>query len=756
MNFLHPAIAWAGLASVALPIVIHLLFRRRRVSVEWAAMELLREAVRRTNRRLKFEQWLVLALRCLTLLAAGLAIAVPVLDASTIGGEIRRLVVVVVDNGPASGLRGGAESELARVLDEVRAQLAERGARDRVAVVLASTPVALALAPTADAAAIEQALARIETSQTPSELKDALALANATIGAEKASGEIPRIVVASAFRQSSVRPGVELAAARAEDASASSDAPSEASGGTPGAPRTEVIALVPAQDVPTDARVSRVEARPSPTGEAVLVRAVIAREGASLEAGQTFVRVAAAGMSTPAARAVMWEKGQSEATVDFQLVPAGLAEGTRRIGVAVTIEDDALAAGNAGFAAVDVRRDLEIGVIGRRTALDATDLERVPASLWVARALSPAVGSGMRVREIDPSSCDARALLGLDAVVLARPDLVAPAGCEALGRFALDGGVVIVLPAGESLAQSWGQAVFARLSVPVRIAAEAVDREPALRLAEEQQPSALLGAIGPEIAALVAPIESRRVAALSGFAKGEIVLANADGTPFIVAQAPRRDDGRAERGMVIAFAAAPELLWTNLPVKPLMVPLFQELARAGIQIAAGRNEVAVGEALVGEASAVMRGDGGATITLDEEGRSREVVRTAGVWRSDAGAVVAANLRPSSLVLAPNAEDVVRSALAPIGEVRFRAAASDGGAPASAARASSDWSFGLLVAALALLLVEGVLSRAFSHASVRRSAPVGAAVAIVGRVQTRGAAPTPAATASTGAVSGGRA
>lgn len=753
MNFLHPAIAWAGLASVALPIVIHLLFRRRRVSVEWAAMELLREAVRRTNRRLKFEQWLVLALRCLTLLAAGLAIAVPVLDASTIGGEIRRLVVVVVDNGPASGLRGGAESELARVLDEVRAQLAERGARDRVAVVLASTPVALALAPTADAAAIEQALARIETSQTPSELKDALALANATIGAEKASGEIPRIVVASAFRQSSVRPGVELAAARAEDASASSD---PASGGTPGAPRTEVIALVPAQDVPTDARVSRVEARPSPTGEAVLVRAVIAREGASLEAGQTFVRVAAAGMSTPAARAVMWEKGQSEATVDFQLVPAGLAEGTRRIGVAVTIEDDALAAGNAGFAAVDVRRDLEIGVIGRRTALDATDLERVPASLWVARALSPAVGSGMRVREIDPSSCDARALLGLDAVVLARPDLVAPAGCEALGRFALDGGVVIVLPAGESLAQSWGQAVFARLSVPVRIAAEAVDREPALRLAEEQQPSALLGAIGPEIAALVAPIESRRVAALSGFAKGEIVLANADGTPFIVAQAPRRDDGRAERGMVIAFAAAPELLWTNLPVKPLMVPLFQEFARAGIQIAAGRNEVAVGEALVGEASAVMRGDGGATITLDEEGRSREVVRTAGVWRSDAGAVVAANLRPSSLVLAPNAEDVVRSALAPIGDVRFRAAAADGGAPASAARASSDWSFGLLVAALALLLVEGVLSRVFSHASVRRSAPVGAAVAIVGRVQTRGAAPTPAATASTGAVSGGRA
>ena len=49
MSFLHPAIAWAGVAAVALPIIIHLLFRRRRVSIEWAAMELLREAVRRID-----------------------------------------------------------------------------------------------------------------------------------------------------------------------------------------------------------------------------------------------------------------------------------------------------------------------------------------------------------------------------------------------------------------------------------------------------------------------------------------------------------------------------------------------------------------------------------------------------------------------------------------------------------------------------------------------------------------------------------
>ena len=103
MTFLHPGIAVATAAAVALPIIIHLLFRRRRVAMDWAAMELLREAVRRTNRKLKFEQWLVLPLRCLALVAAGLAIAVPIFSAESTNRETRRLVMLVVDNGATRG-----------------------------------------------------------------------------------------------------------------------------------------------------------------------------------------------------------------------------------------------------------------------------------------------------------------------------------------------------------------------------------------------------------------------------------------------------------------------------------------------------------------------------------------------------------------------------------------------------------------------------------------------------------------------------
>ena len=45
MTFGSPGLALAAVAAVALPILIHLLFRRRRRPVEWAAMELLRRAL---------------------------------------------------------------------------------------------------------------------------------------------------------------------------------------------------------------------------------------------------------------------------------------------------------------------------------------------------------------------------------------------------------------------------------------------------------------------------------------------------------------------------------------------------------------------------------------------------------------------------------------------------------------------------------------------------------------------------------------
>ncbi len=72
----NPALALGG-AAVASPILIHLLSRRRFRVVRWAAMDFLLAAYRRNRRRVRMEQWLLLAIRCLIVLLFALMVARP-------------------------------------------------------------------------------------------------------------------------------------------------------------------------------------------------------------------------------------------------------------------------------------------------------------------------------------------------------------------------------------------------------------------------------------------------------------------------------------------------------------------------------------------------------------------------------------------------------------------------------------------------------------------------------------------------------
>ncbi|MCE9545815.1 MAG: BatA domain-containing protein [Planctomycetia bacterium] len=70
-------LAWLPLAAA--PVLIHLWNRRKYRQVTWAAMEYLLAAMARSSRRMRIEQWLLLAVRTLALLLAVLAISQPLL-----------------------------------------------------------------------------------------------------------------------------------------------------------------------------------------------------------------------------------------------------------------------------------------------------------------------------------------------------------------------------------------------------------------------------------------------------------------------------------------------------------------------------------------------------------------------------------------------------------------------------------------------------------------------------------------------------
>src|SRR4051812_6958961 len=99
MTFLNPSLAFAGLACISLPILIHLLMRRRRKPIVWAAMRFLMEAYKRHKRRLRLEQLLLLAARCLLVALIGLALGRPLLRAAgVIGGRGAIVAYLLVDN----------------------------------------------------------------------------------------------------------------------------------------------------------------------------------------------------------------------------------------------------------------------------------------------------------------------------------------------------------------------------------------------------------------------------------------------------------------------------------------------------------------------------------------------------------------------------------------------------------------------------------------------------------------------------------
>jgi hypothetical protein len=76
-TFLYPWLAVAGAVAATVPLIVHLLNRRRFYVVHWAAMDFLREALTRSRRLIELRDLLLLLLRVCCLLAFGLALARP-------------------------------------------------------------------------------------------------------------------------------------------------------------------------------------------------------------------------------------------------------------------------------------------------------------------------------------------------------------------------------------------------------------------------------------------------------------------------------------------------------------------------------------------------------------------------------------------------------------------------------------------------------------------------------------------------------
>ncbi len=101
MGFVQASLL-AGLGAVAVPVIVHLLFRRRARPVDLGTLRFLKIAVRQDTRRRKLKRWLLLALRvaCVALLV--LLFARPYRSESTSGGTTG-LTILLIDRSASMG-----------------------------------------------------------------------------------------------------------------------------------------------------------------------------------------------------------------------------------------------------------------------------------------------------------------------------------------------------------------------------------------------------------------------------------------------------------------------------------------------------------------------------------------------------------------------------------------------------------------------------------------------------------------------------
>lgn len=745
MAFLNPILAIVGLACVAVPILIHILLRRRRRPIAWGAMKFLLEAYRQQRRRLRFEQWLLLASRCLLVALLALAVGKPVVGAAgRLGPGGPRTLYLLVDNSLTSGARDeSGKIALDRHKDRALALLREldpaRG--DRAGILALGGPAEGALLPaTTDLEAAASAVRDLAGTASACDWSGALALLRDQ-ASEKSPG-LRQAAILSEFRLGGLDARGSMPAALGEG--------------------FRTLATLPATGVPTNVSIAgmRVLAGVVIAGEdesSVPVRVELRRSGAGVGAGGVTTLVVGAwtpGMPDSGAREsrtarqeVAWAKGEEAKAVTVTLP---LAKRSAGMVLRATIDRDAIEADNTLEVPMEVRQRLRVALIATAGEAPATIDAFRPVD-WLRLALNPSDEGSLGTRRagdvsiavLDPSrevgAPGGNPLAGMDAVVIAEPEGLDEAGWARV-RGVLDAGaLVLVFPSRGSGASVWTDAFTRELGLDWTLAREGTVYEaPARLVVPAGDESGLLSQLGAELGDLARPVGVSRVLkveAPSGSARP--ILALEDGSAFVLAG--HRAEG--SRGVVVYVGSAMDLSWTDLPARPLMIPLVQEVLRQGIGRATGmRSSVAGTSPSLPGATEVARitidGSAGRSIPITPDTNLARELRTPGVYRvRGAGGVVVGQIAvvpdPGAGRVDPQGRDEVGRWLAGItGEVRWIEVESGEAGGSTDARPGAlvdgdtlpPISLPLLIAAGVVALAELGLGRVFSHARQVEGAP----------------------------------
>ncbi len=620
-----------GLAGAALPVLVHLLSRRKYDVVPWGAMQFL-ELGRRTRRRIRLEEALLLLLRIGLICLLALALARPWAKGglfSTFTRSTPRDIAVVIDGSYSMGWEGDAITPQAAAIQRTYEILETLQSSDTVTLLDARDRVrVLGNGPTTDFGAVREQL----DSLPPPSGTSLLPLAGVKAAQTLAQGEhLDRDIILLTDDQSLCWSPQNGAAWRQFDETIrQSSVP----------PRVWAIDVAGHHsETPANFSVDRLRLSRELTvpGFPMRIQTTIRQWGGT--AARREVSFAVNGQRLRSKTVTVHLPPNGEANVTFE----HRFDQTGSYVVSVQLEPDDLPGDNRSDAAIVVESGIPVLLVDGNRQPDPTKSE----TFFISAALTPARSEAPWVvaRVVEAGKLSAEALAGQRVVFLADVPRLTDAQTELLERFVADGGG-LVIAAGDGIDAEWYNRSLdgdAAGLLPARFDAVKHERDYDLgdvnissdslevswlarfrtengvdlteaRFAHWWRMDSMFDVRPSAFGSESEPDGSQRPASLSGSGdntqRGEHELPNAEdrtpktafrGEPLIAARLDTGDPFLISQtygeGSVLQLAVPLDADWSTLPSKNDFVPFVHELAFHLASRASGRN-VDIGMPLV--------------------------------------------------------------------------------------------------------------------------------------------------------------
>jgi hypothetical protein len=617
LSFLHPALLW-GLVAAALPLLVHLFFRRRPKPVSFPAIDFILQARRETERRLRLKRVLLFLARTALLAAIALAIARPRAErpeeAALAAVRGPRATAVVLDASASMGYRLGGRTLFERARADALEALASLGPDEpALAVVCGGGPPA-AEAPSFDRALVRRVLEAAEPAAGHADLTACVAAALQALGAPEAQASPgKRLVIATDLAASAWRLDVP---------------PPPVS--TPAGPvRPEVAILDAARGAPLpNAAVTALEAEPDPAVGPRGYRFSVSVADWAGEARPELpvqLRIGAGAQERTAVRA--FAALPAGGSVRKMLAHAFAAGGPAA--VSVSIPEDALPHDDARALSLFVPREVRALVVdGAPSPIKYRD-----EAYYVETALA-SPGSPVRPRVVDADAFPAEDLSRHDVVFLLNVRSVG-AKLGELQRFVARGGGLLVSLGDQIDPEAYDRELPGLLPVPLHVVKTAAERGApgaearAARLGEVSFDHPALQVFSGEAREGLLGSRFYRYALSRPGAEARVLAAFDDGAPALL-------EGRRGQGRVLLFTSTLDRDWNDWPIRTSFLPAMQRL---GAWLAGGLEERRDPPSTVGQPRTIRLPEGALLVALvAPDGRERRPPGQAGPREVGAGEV----------------------------------------------------------------------------------------------------------------------